>query len=100
MLDRRTQRGRSFLFFSQASPPGTALSHDFVLKVPENGLIALNVPLDRLRLGARSAPDDIRSTWLGGTICCGRSVSREGRESILEQDQGEMVAQCAHPAFC
>jgi hypothetical protein len=49
-----TTRGRSFLFFSLGVAAGTALGRDFVLKVPENGLIALNVPLDRLRLGALS----------------------------------------------
>jgi hypothetical protein len=49
-----TTRGRSFLFFSLGVAAGTALPAGFQLKVPENGLIALNVPLDRLRLGALS----------------------------------------------
>jgi len=47
-------RGRSFLFFALGAFAGAGLRHEFVLHAPENGLIALNVPLDQLRLGALS----------------------------------------------
>jgi hypothetical protein len=47
-------RGRSFLFFALGVFAGTGLGNGFVLRVPENGLIALNVPLDPLRLGSNS----------------------------------------------
>ena len=49
-----TTRGRSFLFFALGVFAGTGLEHAFTLKVPENGLVAINVPLDPLRLGALS----------------------------------------------
>lgn len=49
-----TTRGRSFLFFALGVFAGTGLGRNFVLRVPENGLIALNVPLDPLRLGSNS----------------------------------------------
>ena len=49
-----TTRGRSFLFFALGAFAGTGLDGPFTLNVPENGLIALNVPLDPLRLGALS----------------------------------------------
>lgn len=49
-----TTRGRSFLFFALAAAAGTGLGRPFEVQVPENGLIALNVPLDPLRLGAPS----------------------------------------------
>ena len=49
-----TTRGRSFLFFSLAAAAGSGLGRPFEVQVPENGLIALNVPLDPLRLGAPS----------------------------------------------
>ena len=49
-----TTRGRSFLFFALGVFAGSGLCQDFVLYAPENGLIALNVPLDPLRLGALS----------------------------------------------
>ena len=38
-------RGRSFLFFALGVFAGTGLGCRFVLRVPENGLIALNVKL-------------------------------------------------------
>src|SRR5690606_11140683 len=47
-------RGRSFLFFALGIFAGTGLQRAFTLSVPENGLIALNVPLDPLRLGSNS----------------------------------------------
>lgn len=49
-----TTRGRSFLFFALGILAGTGLGRDFTLIAPENGLIAINVPLDPLRLGALS----------------------------------------------
>jgi len=49
-----TTRGRSFLFFALGVFAGSGLGSNFVLRVPENGLIALNVPLDPLRLGSNS----------------------------------------------
>jgi hypothetical protein len=49
-----TTRGRSFLFFALGIFGGSGLEGGFTLMAPENGLIALNVPLDPLRLGALS----------------------------------------------
>lgn len=95
-----TTRGRSFLFFSLGVAAGTALGRDFVLKVPENGLIALNVPLDRLRLGALSTRtthpfymarwnDLLRALGVGGKV----------ENPYWNKTKGEMVAQCANPAL-
>lgn len=50
----KTTRGRSFLFFSIGVFAGTGFPNPFVLQAPENGLIALNIPLDPLRLGSHS----------------------------------------------
>lgn len=47
-------RGRSFLFIALAAMVGSGLARNFSLEVPENGLIALNVPLDTVRLGSLS----------------------------------------------
>lgn len=52
--DENSTRGRSFLFFALGIFAGTGLGRSFALQVPENGLIALNVPLDPLRLGSNS----------------------------------------------
>lgn len=95
-----TTRGRSFLFFSLGVAAGTALGRDFVLKVPENGLIALNVPLDRLRLGALSTRtthpfymarwnDLLQALGIGGKV----------ENPYWNKTKGEMVAQCANPVL-
>jgi hypothetical protein len=42
------------LFFALGVLAGTSLGRSFTLIAPENGLIAINVPLDPLRLGALS----------------------------------------------
>ncbi|APF36678.1 hypothetical protein BOQ54_04545 [Chelatococcus daeguensis] len=95
-----TTRGRSFLFFSLGVAAGSALGRDFVLKVPENGLIALNVPLDQLRLGALSTRtthpfymarwnDLLQALGVGGKI----------ENPYWAKTKGEMVAQCANPAL-
>lgn len=47
------QRARSFLFFGLGALAASGLE-SATLYIPENGLIALNVPLDPLRLGALS----------------------------------------------
>jgi hypothetical protein len=54
VASEETRRGRSFLFFSLGAFAGSGLGDTFQLNAPENGLIALNVPLDPLRLGALS----------------------------------------------
>lgn len=49
-----TTRGRSFLFFALGAMAGSAFCKPFQLRVPENGFISLNVPLDATRLGSNS----------------------------------------------
>ncbi|MEW9123836.1 MAG: Qat anti-phage system QueC-like protein QatC [Thermotaleaceae bacterium] len=49
-----TTRSRSFLFIAFAIFALSGLSEVHKLEVPENGLIALNVPLDNLRVGSHS----------------------------------------------
>src|SRR3546814_17913306 len=53
-LTENTQRGRSFLFYSLATLAASAIDGRTTVDIPENGLIALNVPLDPLRFGALS----------------------------------------------
>jgi hypothetical protein len=49
-----TQRSRSFLFFGLGVLAASGMGQRTTLYVPENGLIALNVALDPLRVGALS----------------------------------------------
>jgi hypothetical protein len=88
-------RGRSFLFFALGVFAGTALAADFVLRVPENGLISLNVPLDPLRLGALST----RTTHQFYIARWNELLSRLGVGGKIEnpywdKTKGQMVAEC------
>lgn len=92
-----TTRGRSFLFFALGIFAGSGLDRAFILKVPENGLIAVNVPLDPLRLGALSTRtthpfyiarwnDALQGLGLNGRI----------ENPYWDKTKGEMVAACAN----
>ena len=94
-----TTRGRSFLFFSLGVTVGTTFASPFVLKVPENGLIALNVPLDRLRLGAlstRTTHPFYIARWNEMLAVLG--IAGRIENPYWDKTKGEMVASCANPA--
>lgn len=90
-------RGRSFLFFAAGIFAGTGLGSQFTLQVPENGLIALNVPLDKLRLGAlstRTTHPFYISRWneLLGIL----GIPAKIANPFWDHTKGEMVARCAN----
>lgn len=92
-----TTRGRSFLFFALGIFAGTGLGEQFLLRVPENGLIALNVPLDPLRLGALST----RTThpfYMARWAELLRALGIPGRleNPYWNKTKGEMVDECAN----
>jgi hypothetical protein len=93
-----TTRGRSFPFFALGAFAGSGLGDSFALRAPENGLIALNVPLDPLRVGSLSTRTThpfyiarwnelLSSLDLGGHI----------ENPYWDRTKGEMVASCANP---
>lgn len=90
-----TTRGRSFLFFSLGVLAASGLDAPFTLTVPENGLIALNVPLDPLRLGAlstRTTHPFYIARWnelLGSLGMQGSIVN-----PYVSSTKGEMAAAC------
>lgn len=93
-------RGRSFLFFALGVFAGTGLEDGFVLQVPENGLIALNVPLDPLRLGAlstRTTHPFYMARWneLLGTL----RITGRVENPYWDKTKGEMTADCAEAAL-
>jgi hypothetical protein len=95
-----TTRGRSFLFLSLAAACGSGLQKDFILRVPENGLIALNVPLDELRLGALST----RTThpfYLARWNEILKTIGIAGRleNPYWNMTKGEMVSACSNKAL-
>lgn len=95
-----TTRGRSFLFFALGAFAGCGLRRDFVLHASENGLIALNVPLDTLRLGALST----RTThpfYIARWNELLRVLGIPGRveNPYWNNTKGEMVAACKNTAL-
>jgi hypothetical protein len=96
----KTTRGRSFLFFATGVFAGTGLGGNFVLRAPENGLIALNVPLDPLRLGAfstRTTHPFYIARWndLLGVL----GISGRIENPYWDKTKGEMAAGCKNPAL-
>jgi hypothetical protein len=92
-----TTRDRSFLFFALGVFAGTAFPNPFTLKVPENGLIAVNLPLDALRLGAlstRATNPFYIARWNDALQALGLSGRIENR--YWDLTKGEMVRACAN----
>ena len=91
-----TTRGRSFLFFSLGIFAGSGLG-PLTLRVPENGFIALNVPLDPLRLGSlstRTTHPFYMARWNELLDLLGIPVKVEN--GYWNKTKGEMLAQCAN----
>jgi hypothetical protein len=90
-------RGRSFLFFASAAFAASGFERSCRLQVPENGLIALNVPLDQLRLGSLST-----RTTHPFYIARWNQLLRTLRLPVMvenpywDQTKGEMVANCSN----
>ena len=95
-----TQRGRSFLFYALAALAASAFNRPMTVDVPENGLIALNVPLDPLRFGAlstRTAHPHVLNSMKCLTQAVGLSVSFTN--PYRHMTKGEMVSGCRDRAF-
>lgn len=91
----KTTRARSFLFFAIGLFAGSGFQNQFILKVPENGLIALNVPLDRLRLGAHSTRTThpfyiARLNEILGVL----GINGKIENPYWDKTKGEMVSMC------
>lgn len=92
-----TTRSRSFLFFATGIFAASGLDEPFKLLVPENGLIALNVPLDPLRLGSLST----RTTHPFYIARWNELLAKLGIDGNVEnpywnKTKGEMVTECAN----
>lgn len=91
-----TQRGRSFLFYALASMGAASFGKRTTVNVPENGLIALNVPLDPLRFGAlstRTAHPHFMASVQRLLDALGLKVDLNN--SYRHRTKGEMVGSCA-----
>jgi len=88
-------RGRSFLFFALGVFAGTGFGQRFTLRVPENGLIALNVPLDPLRLGSNSTRTThpyYMARW--NDLLKVLDINGEVRNPYWDKTKGEMASSC------
>ncbi|MGO2009779.1 Qat anti-phage system QueC-like protein QatC [Vreelandella alkaliphila] len=93
-------RGRSFLFFALGVFAGTGFGRHFTLRVPENGLIALNVPLDPLRLGSNSTRTThpyYMSRW--NDFLKIMNVNGEVRNPYWDKTKGEMASCCQNTSL-
>jgi hypothetical protein len=93
-------RGRSFLFFALGSFAGSAFGKPTEVRVPENGLISLNVPLDSTRLGSNST----RTTHPYYVHRWNELLNALGIPCTLvnpywDKTKGEMISECVNPAF-
>ncbi len=90
-------RGRSFLFIALGALAGTGLGDNFTLRIPENGFIALNVPLDPLRLGSNSTRTThpfYLARW--NDLLAELGVAGRVENPYWRQTKGEMAAACAN----
>lgn len=95
-----TTRGRSFLFFALGVFAGSGLEHTFPLQVPENGLIALNIPLDPLRLGAlstRTTHPFYIARWNELLDILG--ITGKLENPYWDKTKGEMATDCGNPVL-
>lgn len=95
-----TTRGRSFLFFALGVLAGTGLGGSFTLIAPENGLIAINVPLDPLRLGAlstRTMHPFYIARW--NELLTELGIPGHIQNPYWKYTKGEMVMSCANQAL-
>lgn len=93
-------RARSFLFFAHAALVASAIPGGAEVKVPENGFISLNVPLDPLRLGSfstRTTHPFYLARW--NELLGGIGLPVQLTNPYQYATKGEMVRDCADPAF-
>ena len=98
--NEETTRSRSFLFFALGVFAASGLNGSVILKVPENGLIAVNVPLDSLRLGAlstRTTHPFYIARWNEALTILGLSICIQN--PYWDKTKGEMVSGCTNRAL-
>jgi hypothetical protein len=100
VASENTTRGRSFLFVATGVFAGTGLNRPFILRVPENGFIAINVPLDQLRLGAlstRTTHPFYIARWNDFLAALG--ISGQIENPYWDKTKGDMIEACPNRAL-
>jgi hypothetical protein len=93
-------RSRSFLFIALGIFALSGMNESRVLQVPENGFIALNVPLDTLRIGSHST----RTTHpfymnLWNKILYDLNLPHSVNNYYWNKTKGEMAGECSNIPF-
>jgi 7-cyano-7-deazaguanine synthase in queuosine biosynthesis len=93
-------RSRSFLFIAFGIFAMSGMKEVSTLQVPENGLIALNVPLDELRTGSHST----RTTHpfymdLWNQVLEGLEIGFSIQNPYWNKTKGEMADECLNKEF-
>ena len=94
-----SQRGRSFLFLAFALLVASCYGHHIDVIVPENGLIALNVPVDATRMGSNSTKTThpfFLSRMRELVRCLGLNVDIQ--DPYRFTTKGEMIRDCRNAA--
>ena len=98
--NENTTRSRSFLFIALGIFAISGINNVNILQVPENGLIALNIPLDELRVGSHSTrtthPFYMRS-W--NEILHIIQLDISINNSYWNKTKGEMADECLNKEF-
>ena len=98
--NENTTRSRSFLFIAFGIFVMSGMKGASTLEVPENGLIALNVPLEMLRTGSHSTRTThpfYLDTW--NQVLNGLSMNLSVRNPYWNKTKGEMADECLNKAF-
>lgn len=95
-----TTRSRSFLFIALGIFAMSGMNGVSTLEVPENGLIALNVPLEELRIGSystRTTHPFYLDSW--NHVLNGLGINLSVRNPYWNMTKGEMANECLNKDF-
>lgn len=98
--NENTTRSRSFLFIAFGIFAMSGMKGVSTLEVPENGLIALNVPLDELRIGSHSTRTThpfYLDSW--NQVLQGLGIEFSVRNPYWNKTKGEMANECSNKEF-
>jgi len=95
-----TTRSRSFLFIAFGIFAMSGMNGQSTLEVPENGLIALNIPLDELRIGSHSTRTThpfYLASW--NQLLEGLELGISIQNPYWNKTKGEMANECLNRKF-
>lgn len=98
--NENSTRSRSFLFIALGILAISGMNNVNMLQVPENGLIALNIPLDDLRVGSHSTRTThpfYMNNWNKVLHILGLDISVVN--PYWNKTKGEMAAECLNKEF-